>query len=101
METRELKGNMVVIYPNYIECSKSRKMGRRIGKENCVDKVRIKEIEEAASYLGLKYSKSEGLYPRDVRTEGRIFVEKMESKLKTLKTLAEKVKEIRDKGKHQ
>ncbi len=83
-----------VIYPIYIDKSVSRKMGRKISKKDAVNKPKIENIEKAARDLDLAPILEEDIsHPsRFWKKEGRIIVDKSESKIEILKKIAKKLK---------
>lgn len=96
--SREYKGKRIVVYPQYIDSRKSRNEGRRIPLSYAVPSPRVEEIVRAAEKLGLNPVIEESKYPREWWTsEERVIVDKKNSKLKTLKLIAEKINEMRGK----
>lgn len=96
--SREYKGKRIVVYPQYIDSRKSRNKGRRIPLSYAVPSPRVEEIVRAAEKLGLNPVIEESKYPREWWTsEERVVVDKKNSKLKTLKLIAEKINEMRGK----
>lgn len=93
--SRDYKGKKIVIYPQYIDSTKSRSEGRRIPKHIAVSKPRIEEIIEAAEELGLNPEYEDSAYPREWWIKGRVAVDKVGSKINTLKLIAQKIKELR------
>jgi signal recognition particle subunit SRP19 len=47
--------DFMVIYPSYLDSSKTLKQGRRIGKEHAVDTPTVSDISQALQSLGLKH----------------------------------------------
>ena len=64
-----------IIYPNYIDATKTIPQGRRIPKEVAVDNPHLEEIGEALRFLGLRAMPEAKAYPRDWLTPGRVRVE--------------------------
>ena len=96
--SREYKGKRIVVYPQYIDSRKSRNKGRRIPLSYAVPSPRVEEIVRAAEKLGLNPVIEESKYPSEWWTsEERVVVDKKNSKLKTLKLIAEKINEMRGK----
>jgi len=95
--SREFKGKRVVIYPNYIDSTKTRSEGRRIPLKIAVPNPRIDEIYAAAEALGLNpIIEEDKHYPRSWwDTRGRVVVDKVKTKLTTLKLIALKISELR------
>ena len=94
--SRELKGKKIVVYPQYIDSTKSRSQGRKLSLEDSVRKPSIDEIYEAAKELGLNPVIDEGRYPKSWwEDSGRVFVDKIDSKLKVLRMISRKIKELR------
>lgn len=84
-----------MIYPQYIDSSIPRSRGRRIPRNIAIPKPRIEEIIEAAEELGLNPKYEESAYPKHWWIKGRIVVDKVGSKLNTLKLIAQKIKDLR------
>ena len=83
-----------VIYPIYFDKSVSRLSGRRVSRKNAVDKPNLENISKAAKPLGLNpVLEKEVAYPaRHWKKEGRIIVDKNDSKIKILRKIAKKLK---------
>ncbi len=102
MSSRDYIGERIVIWPVYIDSTKSRSKGRKLPRELCIPNPRVDEIVEAAKLLGLDPIVEEKSYPREWWVyDKRVVVLKQGSKRETLKLIAEKVKELRSrKRKH-
>ncbi|NPA98117.1 MAG: signal recognition particle protein Srp19 [Crenarchaeota archaeon] len=96
--SREYQGKRIVVYPNYIDSKKSRKMGRKISFADAVSNPKIEEIVRAAENLGLEPQVDESRYPREWwSTDKRVIVLKRDSKLNTLRLIAREIKRLREK----
>ena len=96
--SRDFRGKKVVVYPQYIDSTKSRREGRRIPREQAVPHPSIEEIVRAAEELGLNPIVEEARYPRTWwETSERVIIDKRGSKLEILKLLASKIREYRSK----
>ncbi|USS40644.1 signal recognition particle protein Srp19 [Thermococcus aggregans] len=92
-----------VIWANEIDARISRKYGREVPKNLAVENPNIDEIIDAARSLGITVVEvnKEALNPRlagleeELRVRGRIIVESKHGKSKTLKLIAQKVREFR------
>ncbi len=92
-----------VVWPSEIDARLSRKYGRTVGKDVAVDSPRISEIEEAAKTLGMNVVEieAEKLNPRlsgldeEYRTRGMLRIESRHTKGKSLRMIAQKVRELR------
>lgn len=92
-----------VIWTNEIDARIPRKYGREVPKNLAVEKPDIDEIIDAAKGLGITLIEvnKEALNPRlagldeELRVKGRIIVESKHGKSKTLKLIAQKVREFR------
>jgi len=92
-----------VIWANEIDARIPRKYGREVPKNLAVEKPDIDEIIDAAKGLGITLIEvnKEALNPRlagldeELRVKGRIVVESKHGKSKTLKLIAQKVREFR------
>ena len=86
-----------VIWPSYLDSTKTRKEGRRVSKKIAVESPKLQEIEEAAKILGLTPTiNPDATYPR-ARWEkkGYALIDKKNSKLSDLKKIAEKINDLR------
>ncbi|HIH73173.1 MAG: signal recognition particle subunit [Thermococcaceae archaeon] len=92
-----------VIWANEIDARISRKYGREVPKNLAVERPNIDEIIDAAKSLGITVIEvnRDALNPRlagvdeELRTKGRVIVESKHGKSKTLKLIAQKVREFR------
>ena len=92
-----------VIWANEIDARIPRKYGREVPKNLAVEKPDIDEIIDAAKNLGITVVEvnKEALNPRlagldeELRVKGRIIVKSKHGKSKTLKLIAQKVREFR------
>jgi signal recognition particle subunit SRP19 len=82
-----------IIYPVYFDKSITRKHGRRISKKNCIDKPSIENISKSAKTLGLNpILEKESKHPsRFWRAEGRLLVDKKDSKQTILNQIAKRL----------
>lgn len=95
--SREYKGERIVVYPSYIDKRLTRRLGRRVPREEAVDNPRLEEIYEAASDLGLDpLIEEDKAYPRTwYSRRGRVIVRKTDSKSRVLRSIAKRIKERR------
>lgn len=90
------KRGLIIIYPAYLDASKSRQEGRRVPRSITVKRPTISEIERALKSLGLKYQlEKDKSYPKCWWEEGRFLVEKIMPKQKLLKILAKELSRLR------
>jgi len=82
-----------VIYPIYFDRSVSRLSGRKVSKKQAVEKPNIEDIEKVAKSLGLNpVLEKEIAYPaKHWKKEGRILVDKNNSKNKIIRQIAGKL----------
>lgn len=82
-----------VIYPIYFDKSVSRLSGRRVSRKNAVDKPDLENISKAAKSLGLNpVLEKEVAYPsRNWKKEGRVLVDKKDSKSNILVQIAKRL----------
>lgn len=98
MSLRENIGKRVVIWPHNIDCTVSRRSGRKLSLKECVSKPKIEEIIKAAENLGLSPIREEKSHPKRWFAEkGRVIVLKKTNKLETLKNIASEIKKQRAK----
>ena len=96
-----------VVWPNELDSRLSRKYGRVVPRNVAVKEPRLSEIEDAAIILGMKVIEKdpEKLNPRlsgldeELRTYGFLRVESPYGKGKSLKMIAEKIRELRSRAK--
>jgi signal recognition particle subunit SRP19 len=95
--SKDYRGKKIVVYPQYIDSTKSRSNGRRIPLKDALPHPSIEEIVEAADKLGLNpLLEEDKKYPREWwSSTGRVIVDKRGSKLETLRLIARKIREIR------
>ncbi|MGB9635837.1 MAG: signal recognition particle subunit SRP19/SEC65 family protein [Thermoplasmata archaeon] len=86
---QEKKG-FLVIYPEYFDVNLSRKMGRKLPKNLCIQNPSVEHLMHAAKKLKLEYElEREKHYPGDAfRRRGRILVKKTQNKLRMLVEIA-------------
>jgi signal recognition particle subunit SRP19 len=95
--SREYRGKRVVVWPIYIDATASRGEGRKVPLSHAVRKPRVEEIVEAAERLGLHPEVEDARYPRRWwEQKRRVIVDKVGSKLETLKRIAEEIKRLRE-----
>lgn len=89
-----------MLWPVNIDASATRSEGRKISIKDAVRKPRIDEIVEAAKRLGLNPEVEESRYPRAWWAERRrVIVDKVGSKLNTLRLIASEIKKLREERK--
>lgn len=88
----------LVIWPAYIDQTRSRKMGRIIALKNAVKEPQLNEIKEAARKLGLNPEvEPEKAYPKSWwETKGRVLVDDNGPKSVIAKQIAISIKKIRN-----
>jgi len=82
-----------VIWPIYFDKSISRIHGRKVSKKNAKDKPTIEDISKAAKSLGLNpIVEKDCAHPSNHwKKQGRILVDKKDSKSKILKQIANRL----------
>ena len=82
-----------VVWPLYFDKSLSRINGRRVSKKYAVDKPSIENIAKAAKSLGLnpEIDKSAAHPSRNWTNEGRVIIDKKETKTKLLQQIARRL----------
>ena len=96
-----------VIWPSELDRRLSRKYGRTVPKNIADDKPKFSEIEDAILILGMKILEKDThkLNPRlsgleeELRTYGFMKIESPYGKSKSLKMIAEKIRELRSRSK--
>jgi len=98
--SREYRGRRVVVWPAYIDATLSRGEGRKVPIRDAVRKPRVDEIVEAAKRLGLNPEVEDAKHPRRWwEQRQRVIVDKLGSKLETLRAVAAEVRRIREERK--
>ncbi|AHL23281.1 signal recognition particle protein Srp19 [Thermococcus nautili] len=95
------------VWPSELDARLSRKYGRTVPKNVAVDAPKLSEIEDAVLILGMKVIEKDHskLNPRlsgldeELRTYGFLRVESPYGKGKSLKMIAEKIRELRSRAK--
>ncbi len=82
-----------VIWPIYFDKTVSRLQGRKVSKKYAIEKPTIENVTKAAKSLGLNPVVEQNIqYPsRNWKKEGRILVDKKDSKSKILVKIANKL----------
>lgn len=94
--SREYRGKKIVIYPQYLDSNKTRSEGRKISLKYAVPNPKVEEIVNVAEKIGLEPFVEEKRYCREWWVSShRIVVNKVDSKLKTIKDIALRIKESR------
>lgn len=88
-----------VIWPAYLDSTKSRKQGRRIAMKFAVESPNVHDIEQVADRLHYKReAKLDSAYPKTWwEKKGYVLIEKKDAKTKVLKNIAKKIAETRKK----
>ncbi|MDI9619815.1 MAG: signal recognition particle subunit SRP19/SEC65 family protein [Candidatus Nezhaarchaeota archaeon] len=90
-----------MIYPCYLDSTKTRSGGRKVPKKLAVSSPKIEEIHQAARELGLDPSIEGKAHPSWWWEEpGRVSVKKVMQKSKILLLVAQKVSEKRGRHPH-
>jgi len=86
--------NKFVIYPIYFDKTVTKFLGRKVSLKNAVEKPNIEDIAKAAKSLGLNpVLEKESAHPSHPwRKEGRILVDKKDSKSKILVSISKFLK---------
>ncbi len=82
-----------VVYPIYFDKSVSKLAGRKVSKKQSIEKPNIEDIEKAAKSLGLNpvLEKNIAHPSRHWKKEGRVLIDKKDSKTKLLKQIASRL----------
>jgi signal recognition particle subunit SRP19 len=89
--------NKLVIWPVYIDKSRSRSQGRIISKKSSVAEPTLSEIEKAALKLGLNPEvEKDRSYPKSWwEKSGRVLIDNSSPKTQLSRKIAAAIKEIR------
>ena len=82
-----------VIYPVYFDKSLAKHNGRKVSLKHAVEKPTIEDIAKAAKSLGLNpVIENNSSHPlRHWKKEGRLLIDKKDSKIKLLKQIANRL----------
>ena len=82
-----------VIWPSYFDNSLSRREGRKLSKKYAVDKPSLELISKAAKSLGLNPILEKNCkYPaKHWKTDGRILIDKKDTKLKLIRLIVTRI----------
>ncbi len=90
-----------VIWPAYLDKTKSRQDGRKISSKLAVSSPTLSEIEQAAKRLNLNpIVEKDKAYPKEWwEVSGRVLVDKVKPKSLLLKDIAKEIRRMRAEGK--
>ncbi|RLG58385.1 MAG: signal recognition particle protein Srp19 [Candidatus Hydrothermarchaeota archaeon] len=91
----------LVIWPAYLDKTKSRQDGRKISSKLAVTSPTLSEIEQAAKRLNLNpIAEKDKAYPKEWwEVSGRVLVDKVKPKSLLLKDIAKEIRRMRAEGK--
>jgi signal recognition particle subunit SRP19 len=91
----------LVIWPAYLDRTKSRQDGRKISSKLAVTSPTLSEIEQAAKRLNLNpIVEKDKAYPKEWwEVSGRVLVDKVKPKSLLLKDIAKEIRRMRAEGK--
>jgi len=91
----------LVIWPAYLDKTKSRQDGRKISSKLAVTSPTLSEIEQAAKRLNLNpIVEKDKAYPKEWwEVSGRVLVDKVKPKSLLLKDIAKEIRRMRAEGK--
>lgn len=95
------KRQKTVLWPSYLDSSKTRKEGRRVPKSSGVPNPNVLELQRAAAKLGMRPElEVDAAYPSAplIKT-GRMLVQKKGTKTQTLMKIAKEIVAIRQQTK--
>ncbi len=93
------KSAELIIWPTYFDFTKTRKEGRKIGRNLAIERPTVEELARAAEMLAIpfKIDKSAAYPGAWWEKSGRLFVGKTMSKNKILVSIAKNLKKLRTK----
>jgi signal recognition particle subunit SRP19 len=93
------KSAELTLWPIYFDVAKSRKRGRRIGRNLAIERPTVEELAKAAEMSGISYKiDKSAAYPGAWwEKSGRLFVSKAMPKGKMLTSIAKNLKKLRTK----
>ena len=82
-----------VVYPVYFDKTLAKREGRKVSLKNAIEKPTIEDIAKAAKYLGLNpVIEKESTHPsKHWKKEGRILIDKKDSKIKLLRQISNRL----------
>jgi len=94
---RDYKGEKVTVWPEYIDATRPRRLGRKISLREAVKKPSLEEVRRAAEELGLDPIVEEDVkYPRNwMYSKGVVMVSKAKPKTVLLRDIARRIRERR------
>jgi signal recognition particle subunit SRP19 len=95
----KLHGKMI-IWPSNLDCTKTRKGGRKLSKAQSVQSPRLEELNEAAKALAIEHEIVAGKSRPPAWREkgGYLIVTKSTPKSEALRSLASEVRKLRSNG---
>lgn len=91
------KSAELIMWPSYFDIAKTRKEGRRIGRNLAIERPTVEELARAAEMSGIlfKIDKSAAYPSAWWEKSGRLFVSKTMAKGKMLVSIAKNLKKLR------
>jgi len=90
----------IILWPEYFDCSLSRRLGRRVPKDLCVIRPSLSEIVEACRYIGIECTPDDTKrYPRTWYTSQGLVAATVEVEVKKtalMRMIAEALKKVRE-----
>ncbi len=89
----------IIIWPAYIDSTRSQREGRRIPRKNSVKTPKLREISRAAGKLGLNPTvENEKSYPKSWwENSGRVIIDKKMSKRESILRISKMINGFRKK----
>jgi signal recognition particle subunit SRP19 len=93
------KSAELIIWPSYFDFTKTRKAGRRMGRNLAIERPTLEELAKAAEMSGIpfKIDKSAAYPSAWWEKSGRLMVSKTTTKSKMLLSIAKNLKKLRTK----
>jgi len=82
-----------ILYPLYFDSTITRNDGRRLSQKECIEKPTVEQIAKAAQSLGLHpvVQKNNSHPSHSWKQDGRVLVDKRESKQKLLRLISRRL----------
>ncbi|MCE4606953.1 MAG: signal recognition particle protein Srp19 [Desulfurococcales archaeon] len=96
MTKRDYASRKMVIWPENLDSTRARRLGRKLSLGDSVKKPSVQEVYEASVELGLNPELVEASYPGNwMYSRGYVLVDKKGSKSELLRMVAGKIREKR------
>jgi signal recognition particle subunit SRP19 len=94
------KSSELMLWPSYFDLNRTRKEGRKVGRNLAIEHPTLDELAKAVEMLGIPYNADRSAsYPRSWWEKGgRLLVNKVMPKGRLVLSVAKNLKKVRSKG---